>query len=130
MTASKPLIVGIIGPAGFGGSYLSVELLNRGHTVVGISRNPETLGKHARYIPRPVDIDAVSISQLAESFQGLDILVSMYGPHTCKLTLSPFLSSRNLAALKCISIIPLSISADPGRQKGDRREVSRPSRPL
>ncbi|KAH3945658.1 hypothetical protein HBH70_122480 [Parastagonospora nodorum] len=96
MTASKPLTVGIIGPAGFGGSYLSVELLNRGHTVVGISRNPQALGKHARYIPRPVDIDAVSISQLAESFQGLDILVSMFGPHTegpMALLYQPFLET-------------------------------------
>lgn len=87
MTASKSLTIGIIGPAGFGGSYLSVELLNRGHTVVGISRNPQTLGKHARYIPRSVDIDTVSIAQLAESFTGIDVLVSAYGPHTSKSNL-------------------------------------------
>jgi len=85
MASSKPLTVGIVGPAGFGGSYLSVELLNRGHTVVGISRNPQTLGKHARYIPRSVDIDKTSISELAEYFTGIDVLVSAYGPHTCKL---------------------------------------------
>lgn len=82
MSSSKPLRVGVIGPAGFGGSYLCVELLNRGHTVIGISRNPEKLGKHERYIPRPVDIDQVSTDQLAKTFDGIDVLVSEYGPHT------------------------------------------------
>lgn len=82
MITSKPLRVGVIGPAGFGGSYLCVELLNRGHFVIGISRNPEKLGKHERYIPKSVNIDEVSIEELSSSFEGLDILVSQYGPHT------------------------------------------------
>lgn len=93
---SQPLRVGVIGPAGFGGSYLSVELLNRGHTVIGISRSPEKLGKHARYIPRSVDIDAVSIEELAKSFEGVDVLVSEYGPHTAgagALLYMPFLET-------------------------------------
>jgi len=80
--SSKPLWVGVIGPAGFGGSYLTVELLNRGHTVVGISRNPEKVGKHPRYIPRPVDVDQASIEELSEVFDGLDVLISEFGPHT------------------------------------------------
>jgi putative NADH-flavin reductase len=80
--SSKPLRVAVIGPAGFGGSYLCVELLNRGHTVVGISRNPEKLGKHERYIPRPIDIDQVSFTELAKTFNDVDVLVSEYGPHT------------------------------------------------
>ena len=82
MTTNKPLRVGVIGPAGFGGSYLCVELLNRGHTVIGISRTPEKLGKHQRYSPRPVDIDEVSVEELAEKFERIDVLVSEYGPHT------------------------------------------------
>ena len=82
MPNSSPLRVGVIGPAGFGGSYLCVELINRGHTVIGLSRNPEKLGKHERYIPRPVDIDNVSIAELAKAFEGMDVLVSEYGPHT------------------------------------------------
>jgi putative NADH-flavin reductase len=82
MSSMKPLRVGVIGSTGFGGSYLCVELLNRGHTVIGISRNPEKLGKHERYIPRPVDIDEVSVEELAKKFEGIDVLVSEYGPHT------------------------------------------------
>jgi len=82
MSSPKPLRVGIIGAAGFGGSYLSVEVLNRGHTVIGISRNPEKLGKHERYIPRSVNIDEVSIGELANKFEDIDVLVSEFGPHT------------------------------------------------
>lgn len=82
MATKSPLRVGVIGPAGFSGSYLSVELLNRGHTVIGISRTPEKLGNHSRYIPRPVDIDNVSFVELAKYFEGIDVLVSAYGPHT------------------------------------------------
>lgn len=82
MPNSKPLRVGVIGPAGFGGSYLCVELINRGHTVIGISRNPQKLGTHERYIPRTLDIDAISITELAKQFEGIDVLVSEYGPHT------------------------------------------------
>ena len=76
------LTVGVIGPSGFGGSYLCVELLNRGHTVIGLSRHPQKLGSHERYIPRPVDIDALSFSDLATHFSGIDVLVSEFGPHT------------------------------------------------
>lgn len=76
------MTVGVIGPTGFGGSYLCVELLNRGHTVIGISRNPQKLGSHQRYHPRSVDIGALSFSELAPHFAGIDVLVSEYGPHT------------------------------------------------
>ncbi|KAF2270518.1 hypothetical protein CC78DRAFT_451644 [Lojkania enalia] len=96
MSTSKLLRVGVIGPAGFGGSYLCVELLNRGHTVIGISRNPQKLGRHERYIPRPVDIDELSISELAKQFEGIDVLVSEYGPHTAgadALLYMPFLET-------------------------------------
>lgn len=82
MATSKALRVGVIGPAGFGGSYLCVELINRGHTVIGISRNPQKLGTHERYIPRVLDIDTISITDLAKQFEGIDVLVSEYGPHT------------------------------------------------
>jgi putative NADH-flavin reductase len=82
MASNKALRVGVVGPAGFGGSYLCVELLNRGHTVVGVSRDPEKLGKHPRYIPRSINIDEASVADLAKSFNDIDVLVSEYGPHT------------------------------------------------
>lgn len=82
MSTPKPLRVAVIGPAGFGGSYLCVELISRGHHVVGLSRNPEKLGSHANYEPRPVDIDNNTDSQLAEAMRDVDVVVSEYGPHT------------------------------------------------
>ena len=82
MPPSFPQRIGVIGPAGFGGSYLCVELLNRGHTVIGLSRNPSKVGQHARYIPRSVDIDTAMIEELAEKFEGIDALVCEFGPHT------------------------------------------------
>ena len=74
--------VGVIGPAGFTGSNVCVELLNRGYNVVGISRNPQAVGSHPRYTPRTADIDSISIEKLAEVFRGLDVVISAYGPHT------------------------------------------------
>ncbi|KAL2839394.1 hypothetical protein BJY01DRAFT_237105 [Aspergillus pseudoustus] len=74
--------VGVVGPAGFGGSYLTAELIRRGHIVVGISRNPQSFGAHRKYIPRPLDIEAATITDLADAFRDLDTLVSEYGPHT------------------------------------------------
>lgn len=76
------LKIGVIGPAGFGGSYLCVELINRGHEVVGLSRSPSKLGSHPRYTPRVLDVSSDSIDQLAQSFTGIDVLVNEYGPHS------------------------------------------------
>lgn len=76
------LKVGVIGPAGFTGSYLCVELLNRGHHVIGFSRKPDSIGSHSRYTPRVLDINQASIEELAETFNGLDALVNAYGPHS------------------------------------------------
>lgn len=82
LSGEKVLRVGVIGPAGFGGSYLCVELINRGHHVVGLSRNPATLGAHHRYTPVSVDVSAQSIKELATSFENLDVVVNEYGPHS------------------------------------------------
>lgn len=81
-TFKKGQIVGVIGPAGFGGSYLCVELLRRGHSVIGLSRNPESFGAWSGYTPRKVDLGVASISDLAHSFRDIEVLVSEYGPHT------------------------------------------------
>jgi hypothetical protein len=75
MPFKKNLTVAVIGPAGMTGSYTVVELLNRGHSVVGISRNPSAIGKHDRYKAIPVDFDNSSISEIAKSFEGVDAVV-------------------------------------------------------
>jgi putative NADH-flavin reductase len=76
------LRVGVVGPTGFGGSYLCVELINRGHAVRGMSRRPEKLGSNRAYTPYPIDIEKASLEVLAKAFKGLDVLVNEYGPHT------------------------------------------------
>ena len=74
--------IGVIGPAGFGGSYLCKELIDRGHQVFGISRNPQKLGTHELYTPVIADINSLSILELSKVFQGLDVVVNEYGPHS------------------------------------------------
>lgn len=75
MPSKKNLTVAVIGPAGMTGSYTVVELLNRGHSVVGISRNPAAIGKNDRYKAIPVDFDNSTISEIAKAFEGVDAIV-------------------------------------------------------
>ena len=51
-----PLKIIILGPTGLAGSAISIELLNRGHHVTGIPRNPEKLGENALYSTKKVDL--------------------------------------------------------------------------
>ncbi|KAK4939820.1 hypothetical protein LTR10_019993 [Elasticomyces elasticus] len=80
--SSKQSTIGVLGPSGMGGSHITVELLHRGHKVVGISRNPGSIGSHPRYEPRSVDIDKGSIDDLSLAFTGLDVVINAYGPHS------------------------------------------------
>lgn len=76
------LRVGVIGPTGFGGSYLCVELIKRGYAVRGISRKPEKLGQNPAYTPYSIDIEKGSFEDVVEALKNLDVLVNEYGPHT------------------------------------------------
>ncbi|EMC92925.1 hypothetical protein BAUCODRAFT_114956 [Baudoinia panamericana UAMH 10762] len=72
--------VAVIGPAGFGGSVVCIELLNRGHEVIGISRKPETFGSHEHYKPLQLDISGATIPQLIETFKDVDVVVNAFNP--------------------------------------------------
>lgn len=72
--------VGVLGPTGFSGSHCAVELLNRGHDVVGISRNPERLGQHEKYTPCHLAVETAPIEDIIATFSGLDVLVNAYNP--------------------------------------------------
>ncbi|SCV25115.1 uncharacterized protein FFB14_00008 [Fusarium fujikuroi] len=88
------LRVGVIGPTGFGGSYLCVELIKRGYAVRGISRKPEKLGQNPAYTPYSIDIEKGSFEDVVEALKNLDVLVNEYGPHTAgehALQYKPFL---------------------------------------
>lgn len=71
----KPLKIAVLGPAGFGGSYLCVELINRGHHVTGISRSPEKLGSHRLYSTISLNLEKASSDELAEAFKGFDVVI-------------------------------------------------------
>jgi putative NADH-flavin reductase len=75
MAPKKALNAAVIGPAGMTGSYTVVELLNRGHSVTGISRNPAGIGKHDRYKAVPLDFDTSSITEIAKAFEGFDVII-------------------------------------------------------
>ncbi|KAK1690037.1 hypothetical protein BDP55DRAFT_545466 [Colletotrichum godetiae] len=79
---NESLKVGVIGPAGFGGSYLVVELINRGHRVIGLSRNPQKLGSNDLYEPRPINLETSTEGELAMAISDLAVVVCEYGPHT------------------------------------------------
>ena len=93
--------IAVLGPAGFGGSNVCVELLNRGHNLTGISRNPEKVGKHDRFRPYPLDLLTASIAQLIEAFEGQDAVVNAFnppgGPYMYRKT--PHSSSQSLRTL-------------------------------
>ena len=71
----KPLKIAVLGPAGFGGSYLCVELINRGHQVTGISRNPDKLGTHKLYSTISLDLEKCDIEEMTQAFKGHDVVI-------------------------------------------------------
>ena len=76
----KVLKVAVIGPKGQCGNPIVNELLSRGHSVVGISRNPPAQwDKPGDY--SAVSLDLADIRKTATVFsQGFDAIVSAYGP--------------------------------------------------
>ncbi|KAL1869417.1 hypothetical protein Daus18300_005629 [Diaporthe australafricana] len=74
--------IGVIGATGMTGSYVALELLKRGHKVVGISRNPEKLGQHENYTTKSIDLTKASILEVADTLNSLDVVVNAYGPHS------------------------------------------------
>lgn len=72
--------IAVLGPAGFGGSNVCVELIIRGHDIIGISRSPEKLGKHSRYTPLRLDLLSVSVAELMHIFEKFDVLVDAFIP--------------------------------------------------
>lgn len=81
----KKLKVAVIGPKGQCGSCVVDELLSRGHSVVGISRNPPAKWATAGdYTPHAVDLHDTDMFAKTLS-QGYDAIVCAYGPPLAKL---------------------------------------------
>jgi putative NADH-flavin reductase len=71
----RSLKILVIGPTGHGGSYLCIELCQRGHHVTGLSRNPSTIGPHENYKPKVFDISAATFTELHEALEGYDVVI-------------------------------------------------------
>ncbi|KAF6805548.1 nad-dependent epimerase dehydratase [Colletotrichum sojae] len=76
------LRVAVVGATGMTGSHATLELLRRGHHVVGVCRNPSKMGQHERYEPRGIDLSKSDVMDIAAKLQGLDVVVNAYGPHS------------------------------------------------
>jgi len=70
--------IALIGGTGFVGSAVLAELLQRGHQVTALARNP------ARYTARPqltvTQADALDATQVAQAVEGVDAVVDAYNP--------------------------------------------------
>lgn len=67
--------IAVIGTSGFVGTNITNELLNRNHSVTGISRNIKTSDKN--YLNN-ISVDVNNISELTKSLIGHDVVVSAY----------------------------------------------------
>jgi putative NADH-flavin reductase len=69
------LNIAVIGPTGLTGSHVVVELLNRGHSVTGLSRNPESIGTHPRYKPVSLNVFDATTEQFADALRDHDVVI-------------------------------------------------------
>jgi len=70
--------IALIGPTGFVGSAVLKELLDRGHRVVALSRDPAKLAARERLTV--VKADVLDADQVAAAVKGTDAVVSAYNP--------------------------------------------------
>jgi len=71
--------VALIGASGFVGSKIMVELLNRGHEVTGLVRNPEKITLTNEHLTLK-QVDVSDKATLAEALVGADAVISSFNP--------------------------------------------------
>src|SRR5258708_22651906 len=70
--------IAVIGATGMVGSALTEELVNRGHEVTGISRNPSSANARANLTPRRADV--MKLDELAAAISNHDVVISAHSP--------------------------------------------------
>src|SRR5690349_13637184 len=88
--------IALIGATGFVGTPLLEELLNRGHSVTVLARDPAKLAPRERL--RVTRADALDSAQVAQALEGQQALVSAYNPGWTH----PELYERSLAGHRAI----------------------------
>ncbi|KAK9475480.1 uncharacterized protein V1510DRAFT_409326 [Dipodascopsis tothii] len=82
MATAHPLKIAVVGCTGFSGRHITIELVNRGHDVTGISRSPVNIGKAANFSPLALDVVQTPTSNLGDVFANFDVIINAFGPHT------------------------------------------------
>lgn len=71
--------IALIGATGFVGSHVLTELVNRGHEVTAISRNPEKLDIDSKLV-KSTQADVFNEDEFARIIEGHDAVISAYNP--------------------------------------------------
>src|SRR5690242_4095731 len=70
--------VALIGATGYVGSVILAELLQRGHRVTALARNPDTLTPHPNLTARRVDV--LNSDELSRILNGHEAVISAFNP--------------------------------------------------
>ena len=70
--------IALIGATGFVGTPLVTELLQRGHQVTALARNPAKLGAQSNLTPRALDVN--DADAVAAAVKGHDAVISAFNP--------------------------------------------------
>jgi putative NADH-flavin reductase len=90
--------VALIGATGYVGSRILVELLQRGHRVTAIVRNPQTLSPHANLTAQSADV--LNVDALSKILNGHDAVISAFSPG--RMTAGPDVFEKHVAGHKAI----------------------------
>ncbi len=71
--------IALIGATGFVGKAVLTEALNRGHSIVAISRNPQNITEKNERI-QPVKADVLNPAEVKQAVAGTNAVISAYNP--------------------------------------------------
>jgi hypothetical protein len=91
----------LYGATGRAGSRILTELLGRGHEVVAVVRNPDTLAPNDGLTVQQGDLS--SVEAIAEAIGGAQAVVSAYGPPADKTEQLLDVTKREIAAVQQVS---------------------------
>lgn len=92
----------VLGSSGNLGSHVCVELLERGHEVVGIARSPSRIGEHERYRPISLDITNAVVEEFVEILRGAEVLIWSYSPSSPQTAYSKLFIIVNMSRLASV----------------------------